>query len=191
VGQLEFLLAVAGLLVTPGPTNTLLAVAGASVGLRRALPLIPAGIAGYLVVAVPLAIAGQAVILRSPTVGHAVKIAAALWVMVLAVRLWRPEAAVAGRALVTWRSVFVTTLLNPKGLIFGLVLLPSPDAGTLAARVLMFGGLIVLVALLWAWFGALLHGRGAHDTPPLALRRAASVWLGIVAVGLAASVARS
>jgi threonine/homoserine/homoserine lactone efflux protein len=43
------------------------------------------------------------------------------------------------------RALFVTTALNPKALIFGLVLLPSPDR--LAANLALFAGLVVLVAV--------------------------------------------
>ena len=43
-----FALAVLAVLATPGPTNTLMAVAGATLGLRKGLRLIPAEVAGYL-----------------------------------------------------------------------------------------------------------------------------------------------
>ena len=70
---LAFILAVLGLLATPGPTNTLLAASGAAVGLRRSLHLIPAEVSGYLcsilalaLVLGPVAQTLAAVRLRSP-----------------------------------------------------------------------------------------------------------------------------
>lgn len=44
-----YLLAVAMLLATPGPTNTLMATAGASAGIRGSLVLLLAELAGYLI----------------------------------------------------------------------------------------------------------------------------------------------
>src|SRR6478752_3236474 len=43
-----FVLSVIALLAVPGPTNTLLATAGGLGGVRRAIALIPAEVAGYL-----------------------------------------------------------------------------------------------------------------------------------------------
>ena len=44
-----FFLAVATILATPGPTNTLMATSGATAGIVRSLPLLMAEIAGYLI----------------------------------------------------------------------------------------------------------------------------------------------
>ncbi|MBN8633422.1 MAG: hypothetical protein J0L76_21510, partial [Rhodobacterales bacterium] len=110
---------------------------------------------------------------------------AAVWVAVLALRLWRmPKAGGAGSA-VDARALFVTTALNPKALIFGLVLLPSPDK--LADNLALFAGLVALVALLWAGVGAVIRANG--DRQPRAifvLRRLASVWLAAISVALIA-----
>ena len=52
-----FTLTVLLILGTPGPTNTLLATAGATVGFRRALPLLPAEAAGYLIAILAIGLA--------------------------------------------------------------------------------------------------------------------------------------
>lgn len=187
----EFLFAVGGLLLTPGPTNTLLALAGASVGLRRALPLIGAEIAGYLTVVLPLALIGQALVDHWPGAGNALTLAAAMWVMYLAIRLWQPVVQTAGSAEVTWRRVFVTTLLNPKGLIFGLVLLPAMASPDFLPKLGAFCLLIIVVASLWAGFGAHLGRHRTEDDPPLMFRRFAACWLCLLSLGFIAGMVRT
>lgn len=137
----------------------------------------------------PLALVGQGVVARFPALGQALTLAAAAWVMYLAVRLWRPRPA-AGAAVVTGRRVFVTTLLNPKGLIFGLILLPAAGAPDFAPRLAGFCLLVAAVAALWAAGGACLGRRSAKGCPPLLLCRAAACWLGLLSLGLAAGMAQ-
>jgi threonine/homoserine/homoserine lactone efflux protein len=178
----ELALAVLLLLLTPGPTNTLILLAGAEHGLPGAVRLIPAELAGYLLAVVPLALAGQTVLRAWPDLRLAVALLAAAWVGLLALRLWRqPPATAAG--LVSVRTVLVTTALNPKALIFGLVLLPAP--GRLAETLALFAALVVLVALVWATAGSCLRDRAARPLRALgALRRLASVVLAAMSVAL-------
>lgn len=177
----QTVLAILVLLVTPGPTNTLLALGGAERGWRGALRLIPAELAGYLATTLPLALLGARLLMEVPAARLAVTVAAAVWVLWLAVALWRRPAR-PGTAAVTGRRVFVTTLLNPKALVFGLVLLPGPDAASVAAHFAAFVALIVLVAAGWAALGAAV--RGGSPGLPDAWRRATSVWLGALALYL-------
>lgn len=182
---MEFVLAVLALLVTPGPTNSLLLVAGAERGWRGAARLIPAELAGYLATTVPLALAGARLLDALPAARAAIARAAAAWVLWLATTLWRRPPSRAGGPTVTARRVAVTTLLNPKALILGLVLLPAPDAGRLALNLGLFAAQVVAVAMLWALLGALLRRPGA--TPPglpRGWRQAASLWLGALAIYL-------
>lgn len=179
---IDLTLAVIALLLTPGPTNTLMLVAGAERGLAGALRLIPAELAGYLAAVLPLVWLGAAVLAAWPDLQMAVTLGAGVWVAVLAVRLWGlPEAGTVGR--VTARALFVTTALNPKALIFGLVILPSPDR--LATNIAVFAGLVAAVALVWATAGAALRNRGKGQPRAVqVLRRLASVWLAAISVVL-------
>lgn len=175
-------LALLGLLLTPGPTNTLLALAGAERGWRGALWLVPMEVLAYLAVCLPLALLGESLAGAHPALGPGLQAATGLWVAVLALKLWRPPAAV-GAVSVSGRQVFVTTLLNPKALIIGLVLLPGDDP---ALRGLVFAALAAGVAAVWAGLGACLARRGdgpARRRPGLA-RRAAGLWLGVLSAGL-------
>lgn len=180
---LDLSLAVLALLLTPGPTNSLVLLAGAERGLTGALRLIPSELAGYLLTVVPLTLVGTALLADHPSVRTAVTLAAALWVAVLAVKLWRMPEAHGAAASVTPRGLFVTTALNPKALIFGLVLLPSSDRWV--ANLSLFVVLVVLVAAIWAAVGAALRGGASHQPRAVfLLRRLASVWLAAISVVL-------
>lgn len=146
---LTFALACLALLVTPGPTNTLIALRAAQAGVAAGLRLVPAELAGYGLTVVPLALFGEELLAEFPAFGSALKLGAALWVGVLAVRLWRSAAPGQGGAGVTARQVFVTTLSNPKALIFGLVLVPAGQGG-MVVLLGVFALCILSVALLWA-----------------------------------------
>lgn len=183
----ELSLAILVLLVTPGPTNTLLFLAGSERGWRKALRLIPAELAGYLATVLPLTLVGAALLHSYPAARPMIALLAGVWVAWLAVQLWQQTRSTptSPAAQVTARMVFITTLLNPKALIFGLVLLPSPDR--LPLHLAIFAAQVTLVAAAWAGFGATMTA-GANPAPrtlPL-IRRLASVWLGIVSITLIA-----
>lgn len=182
-----FLFAIWGILLTPGPTNTLLALSGASVGFRRSVPLMPLELAAYLLVAVPLAWVGSEAMAARPLLGVAVRLCAAAWVMFLAVKLWRTPKPGAPAQRVTRRRVFVTTLLNPKALVFGLVLLPPGTSPQFLSRLGLFCLSVVCVASLWARGGAMLNRRRPGVEPPLPFRRVVACWLGVLALGLVRS----
>jgi len=83
----------------------------------------------------------------------------ALYLAVLALRLWRRGGADIVRSrLVRPRDVFVTTLLNPKAVIFatGVIPLDHPDS---AAYVAAFCILLVIISLSWIGVGVVI-GRG-------------------------------
>lgn len=152
---LLFAVTVLTLLCTPGPTNTLLATAGASVGWRRALGLIPAEGAGYLLSILTLGLVVGPMIASSPVVSTALRLAVGAFLLLTAWRLWRRGArtAIAGAALVTPRQVFVTTLLNPKAVIFAVGIFPF-GASTLWLYVVAFLGMTAVVAAAWIAVGA-------------------------------------
>ena len=181
----DLIIALSVLLLTPGPTNTLMALAGAERGARAAAGLIPAELCAYLCVAVPLAGAGAGLMAAVPGLLPLVTAAAALWVLWLAVRMWRcPVPQQDGPVTVTGSRVFVTTLLNPKALIIGLVLLPGPS---LPLRTAVFAALVCGAALAWISLGAVLARRGNSPVSGLSplVRRSAALWLGLLSAALA------
>jgi threonine/homoserine/homoserine lactone efflux protein len=181
----ELSLAIAVLLITPGPTNTLLAIAGAERGALQAIRLIPAELLGYLTTVIPLTLLGAGLLDAAPQLRPAITGVAAVWVMWLAVSMMRTSAALrAGTTLVSARHVFITTLLNPKALIFGLVLLPAETG--VWWNIANFAGQVVIVATLWATLGMIMAraGQGGRPGLPDWFRRMAAAWLAIVSIGL-------
>lgn len=178
-----FALAVLGLLFTPGPTNTLLAVGGASRFGHGVVRLVPAELAGYLLAVVPVWLLGEGLVRAIPDLALVLQAAAALWVGWLAIQLWRRRAASAETAAsVTTRRVFVTTLLNPKALVFGLVLLPQLQANSLQGLALLALS-ILAVGTFWTALGAVI---GRHPLAIALLHRAAALWLALLALVLLA-----
>src|SRR3954454_17442826 len=128
-----FFLAVLGLLATPGPTNTLLAASGAVVGVRRSLGLIPAEVSGYLCSILTLALVLGPVAQSWPLFGSALRVCCGLWLAFLAWRHWSAAMHAVEARSVSSAKVFVTTLLNPKGLIFAFAIIPHLAGGNPAA----------------------------------------------------------
>jgi len=167
----HFALAALALLLMPGPTNALLAASGATIGLPGSLRLLLSALAGY---AAGITIV-RTVLLAVGTHGSALaalRAVSAVYLVGLAVRLWR-EAPSADSSPVTIRRVFVTTLLNPKVLIVGLVLMPA-DSGTALGQALLFTALVPVAALAWIAVGALI---GSAPIRSAAIPRATAIVL--------------
>lgn len=182
-----FAYAVLALLAAPGPTNTLIGVAGAQGGMRRVFSILPYELAGYLAVVVPLAAIGQSVLADWPSISILVKLSAAAWVMVLAIRLWGAGAD-DEIGTVTPARVFVTTMLNPKALVFALVLLPPLGDADFLHRLALFCAMVLAVAVLWGLVGSVTRARQDGGGRLRIVQRMASVWLAFVSVLLVAGI---
>lgn len=180
--SLQFCLAIAALLLTPGPTNTLMALAGAERGWLRAMRLAPLEVLAYGLVTIPLALIGEHLFAAHGPLRFTVTLVAAGWVAFLAVRLWRLPAS--GEAMAEGgtgaRRLFTTTLSNPKGLVIGLVLLPSQQV--LVTAVAAFFALLIAVSAVWAGIGSTMARSGVVQKP--VVRRAFACWLGVLSVWL-------
>ncbi|ACK52212.1 conserved hypothetical protein [Methylocella silvestris BL2] len=174
-----FALAVLALLATPGPTNTLLAASGASVGPWRSLRLIPAELCGYLISIATLIFVIGREIEHNALAAATLKIAAGLWLAASAAALWRNagQSVRPTQAPATPTRVFVTTLLNPKALIFAFVIIP-PAPAALSLWLAGFSALVILVGGIWIVLGAFLaRSTGGALTPALIARGAALILL--------------
>lgn len=171
------------ILLTPGPTNTLLAASGAVFGLRRGAVLAFAEAAGYTV-AIAFFVALAAILPDSGVAMPVLKAVAATWLLVSAVNLWRRPVRFSGAAEISaaaWR-VFVTTILNPKAMLVGSVVIPSLMPGHGAKAVAVYVVLSSMAGLAWLTMGAWLPLRAR----PYAYKFAAVV-LGAFSVAAATS----
>lgn len=188
---LAFLSASLALLLAPGPTNTLMGIAGARGGLRSTIRLLPAELAAYFTTILPLTWLGAGLLSGYPQAATGLKVLAAVWVMFLAVKLWRMTADREHIGAVSVRRVYVTTVLNPKALIFGLVLLPPPAAPDFIAKLGAFCLMVAAVALLWGGFGRLTQAGADGSRRLILVQRLASIWLAAVSITLMAAVLRA
>lgn len=186
-----FLFAALSLLLAPGPTNALMALGGAVGGWGRAWRLIGAGLLGYVSAVLPLTWLGTQMHQQWPAAATALTILSAIWVMFLAARLWTAPARNGGQGEVTAAKVYLTTLMNPKALVVGLVLLPAPDSPTFPLKLALFLAVVALAGLIWNGVGALARAGGEHIARMRTIQRTASVWLAIVSVTLIAGVLRA
>ena len=153
---LPFMLAVLALLATPGPTNTLMAAAGAQRGVARSLPLLAGELGGYAIaitVWIELIGAVAAGQLLVPVIAKVIAAAFLLW---SAWKLWRDagHADLAQRG-VTLGRVFTTTLINPKGLVFAFAIFPQVGLVARLPYLGLFAVLVIATALGWMGLGTL------------------------------------
>lgn len=150
----SFYLQVVLLLVVPGPTNTLLCLSGRDRGVAGSIPLMFGEAAGYLAVVVPMVLFLSPVFMANPPVVILLKSVAVCWILYLAVALWRAGTnnRDGGAVPVTLERVFVTTLLNPKAILFGLVVFTGGKDAPI--QFALFLSALLPVALLWMFVGA-------------------------------------
>jgi threonine/homoserine/homoserine lactone efflux protein len=181
---LQFLLTVLMLLLVPGPTNTVMATAGAGTP-RSALPLLAAELLGYATIITLATLLLVPLVAAWPPAGTGIKLVVVAYLVFVAVKLWfRRITLDAQQVVIGPRLVYLTTALNPKGLIFAVTVFPHghPQLWAYAA-----GFAVCVVSCGFAWF-SLGRGLAALSGPRATiLPRVASVAL----IGFAALVASS
>jgi threonine/homoserine/homoserine lactone efflux protein len=180
-----FALAVAAVLATPGPTNTLLMTSGATVGIYRSLSLLLAEGLGYAISVLALGALLGPLVRSMPHAREALSVAAGAWLCWMAFALWRTGIREQDR-VVSWRQVFVTTLLNPKVLVFAFVIVPF-DAPNVALYCAGFYAILLPAAASWIAFGALAR-RSVRARSLALIPRVAAVVLAGFAVALISSL---
>lgn len=181
------ILAIGALLIVPGPTNVLLAAGGAAGGWRAGLPLGLAAACGYLVSVTLLAVLAGPALAENHLLPALLKAAATLWLLACTRKLWRnPSSLSAPHAPVGPAGVFLATVLNPKALVFALVLAPS-EGSALAGFLASIAVLTVLACLGWAGLGTLAARRLAGRVTMGGLNKGGAVVLAGFAAALGVS----
>lgn len=153
---LSFVAASILVLVTPGPTNTVLAACGATMGFRRAAILPLAEAIGY-VAAISFFVAFAETMRGNHVALATVRLSAAGWLIHSARRLWRmpfePDLAIRD---VAFRRVLLTTVVNPKAMLVGTILIPAGIGMAAPAWIGTYATLSTLAGLGWVALGSLL-----------------------------------
>jgi threonine/homoserine/homoserine lactone efflux protein len=189
---IAFLFACAAVLFVPGPTNTLLATSGATGGLRRSLLLPLAELSGYTIAIWTLALVVAPLVHASPIISIALRLACGAYLIWSAVDLWREGSnALTKSEPVSFHRVFVTTLLNPKAVLFALVIIPYLGERKFVAAIpylIGHGVLTIAASLSWISFGALVGAGAKTRINAGVIRKTGASVLGLLGVLLSSSV---
>jgi threonine/homoserine/homoserine lactone efflux protein len=185
-----FVLGTAIVLIMPGPTNTLLAIAGLRQGVKRAARLTIAELAGYVV---SISLWGRCLTHAAPSLTWLpmlVRVASCLYVAYLAVHTWRTavDFQTSSHKTIGLRALFVASLLNPKAILFAGTIFPAAAFSGWAAYLPAMGIftlLLIPIALAWIAFGAALCSGRLTWVSPEGMQRCASVVLGAFSLSLA------
>lgn len=177
-----FIVLVMSILLTPGPTNTLLASSGVQVGWRKSLRLIPAEALGYVIAISLWGFLIGKLSSQFQLLPILLKLLSAFYIIYLAIKLWRTAKLQHSLNIPTIRAreLFVATLLNPKALLFASAIFPPIAWLSLkiyAHHMLGFLILIVPIAMLWTYLGAVLATNKVKWLNQSNLQRSASLVL--------------
>ncbi|MGN5765451.1 LysE family translocator [Acinetobacter calcoaceticus] len=170
------------ILLTPGPTNTLLASSGIQVGLRKSLLLIPAEAVGYIIAITAWGMLIGKVSATLPLLPTFLKLLSAAYIIFLAIKLWRTanQEVVLNQPTIRPKELLCATLLNPKALLFASAIFPAAawkSQDIYLAHMATFVALILPIALCWICVGAMLASKKVNWLSQAKLQRTACVVL--------------
>ena len=182
-----FLVEVLAVLAIPGPTNSLLFVSGVTRGFRTSLTLIVAEVGAYII-----SISFLVLILEPASRAHApvnqlLRVLCSIYLAYIALWLWRSGTREFDDAHpITFLRVFLTTLVNPKNLIFAFGIFPIPNAESHEMLPYLFSFSLICTAVASGWIaaGTLLHSMGAHKSHSNWFYRGQALLLGGFAIAI-------
>ncbi|WP_336012140.1 LysE family translocator [Acinetobacter calcoaceticus] len=173
---------VATILLTPGPTNTLLASSGVQVGLRKSVKLIPAEVLGYVISISAWGMLIGKVSTTLPLLPPILKLLSACYIIFLAIKLWHTanQEVELNQPTIRTRELFCATLLNPKALLFASAIFPVAawsDFHIYVIHMMAYLALITPIALFWIFLGSLLASKKVAWLNQTNLQKTASLVL--------------
>ncbi|MBY3093581.1 threonine transporter RhtB [Rhizobium laguerreae] len=170
---LPFAAGVFMLLILPGTTNAILAMASQDLTVGRAVGLLATVISAYLAVVLLASGLAGSLLRDHPVISQGVKLVSASWILYLALRLWGIGSSQVEDVSV--RQVAVTTLLNPKALVIGLTMVPPAQEVATTSVIAILASVVLAVSSIWLLVGRVILGREKR-MPPL-VRRCGSATL--------------
>jgi len=162
--QALFFVEVFGVLAMPGPTNSLLFVSGATRGLRAILHLPLAEVTAYLITISLLVFVVGPVAKDHAAVGQLLRVLCSIYLAQTALWLWRSaQPSVDAAHPINALRIFLTTLVNPKNLLFAFAIFPAPNTAS-DVTILSFASFSAICTVAgsgWVAAGALLQSAGA------------------------------
>ncbi len=173
---------VATILLTPGPTNTLLASSGVQDGFRKSAKLIPAEVLGYIISISAWGMLIGKVSATLPFLPPILKLLSACYIIFLAIKLWHTanQQFELDQPTIRPRELFCATLLNPKALLFASAIFPVTawtDFHIYLIHMLAYLALITPIALFWIFLGSILAANKVSWLNQTNLQKTASLVL--------------
>ncbi len=177
--------------LTPGPNMAYLAALAVSRGRKVALAAVAGVTLGLLMLGMLAALGLQALVLASPWLYHAIRVAGFLYLLWLAWETWLPPDLqnAESEAYDGFRKGLITNLLNPKAGIFYVAVLPAfvnPSEGGVAtqsaALAMIYVGVATAIHLAIVLFADVV-GRGISSGSSITtIRRVLALGLVVVAL---------
>lgn len=177
-----FLGLVASILLTPGPTNTLLASSGVQVGFKKSIFLIPAEAFGYLIAITIWGVLVERIANFAPVLPPILKLCSAIYIFYLALRLWKAsfQDNHLNIIMISKLELFFATLLNPKAILFATAIFPNSAwilANDYVAHMLSFLLLLIPIGFFWIYMGQILNSGKVKWLNQANLQRTATIIL--------------
>jgi threonine/homoserine/homoserine lactone efflux protein len=169
-------------LLTPGPTNTLLAAAGLNKGIRGAMPLVGLELAGYIVAISIWGVFFIPLQAKISWLSIMFRVTSSVYLLYIAVDVWRTASlnSVSIKRNVGSKRLFFATILNPKGFLFSTAILPKGTFENISLYLLamaVFSCVLIPIGIIWVGIGATVRSETLKDGKEIFFRRVTSLIL--------------